>query len=164
MGTTKTLENEYYRDVTGMFDSFHRSDLRMIASFYHGGQFSALYAFSSSGSITQGLTSEALEAALLVNIETEIAEDLEENDNMLNDPMYQQSALKTLAAIAKELEENQCGCWVICDWTSTAMFEGKVFESFDIAEEYLCEFFDKVSLDYDENRGEYSIVEKTIGC
>ena len=50
--------------------------------------------------------------------------------------------------------------WIIKDWAGNIKFNGKKFKSFDDGEEYLCEYFDKNSMDYDEWRGEYYVVEQ----
>lgn len=44
----------------------------------------------------------------------------------------------------------------IVDWVNNEMFAGKLFDSFDDAECYLSEFLGD---EYDEDRGEYYIVE-----
>lgn len=48
--------------------------------------------------------------------------------------------------------------WIIQDWTGRKVFNID-FETFDCAEEHLCEYFDYYNLDYDEERQEYYIVE-----
>jgi hypothetical protein len=55
-------ESEYIRSPESG-ESYHRVELRHVASEWHGGQFSALYAFSSSGTAVSGLAIEAIEAA-----------------------------------------------------------------------------------------------------
>jgi hypothetical protein len=44
-------------------DEYPIADLRETAGHWHGGQWSALYAFSSSGTVTHGLRSEASQCA-----------------------------------------------------------------------------------------------------
>lgn len=46
---------------------------------------------------------------------------------------------------------------VIYDWAGNLKFNGKQFETFEDAEEFLSEWFEKNGLDYDDFRGEYSI-------
>lgn len=119
---------EYIKDVEGMFDSFHVSELRTIASYWHGGQFSPLYAFASSGSITPGLAKEALEAAK----HAEMSErEHEEYEDVIDDPIYQAAALKTIASLEKGgkkkkgnpvrakkgLTINEIGMWIDNDET-----------------------------------------------
>jgi len=45
--------------------------------------------------------------------------------------------------------------WMIIDWASNVMFNGKKWPSFDDAEEFLAEFLDEK---YEEDRGEYDII------
>lgn len=53
---------EYVRsDESG--ETYHREELRQLAGEWHGGQWSALYAFSSSGTVVPGLATEAVSAA-----------------------------------------------------------------------------------------------------
>ena len=52
---------EYIRSPAG--EEYHRAELREVASQWHGGQWSALYAFSSSGAVVDGLGSEAQKCA-----------------------------------------------------------------------------------------------------
>jgi hypothetical protein len=47
----------------------------------------------------------------------------------------------------------------ILDWAGNIKFNGKSFDTFEDAEEYLCEYFEDKGLDYDEERGEYEIEE-----
>lgn len=63
---------------------------REVAADWHGGQFTALYAYSSSGSVTLGLSREAERAAELA---TEYGEDLDA------------VVLTALAAYAEEVED-----------------------------------------------------------
>lgn len=46
---------------------------------------------------------------------------------------------------------------VIFDWAGNLMFNGKQFPTFEDADEFLSDFFDKTGKDYDEWRGEYYI-------
>lgn len=48
--------------------------------------------------------------------------------------------------------------WVIRDWTCKRVFPN-TFTSFDDAEHFLCLFFDKNKMDYEEYRQEYFIDE-----
>jgi hypothetical protein len=50
----------------------------------------------------------------------------------------------------------------IKDWAGNELFDGQTFETFDDAEEALTEYFDSYDTAdeyYEENRGEYEIVE-----
>lgn len=47
--------------------------------------------------------------------------------------------------------------YIILDWAGNHMFPQDSWSSFDDAEEFLCEFFDKEGMDYEEWRGEYYI-------
>ena len=49
--------------------------------------------------------------------------------------------------------------YTILDWMSNDVFRGKTFPSFDDAEEYLSNFFDRSNMDYEEWRQEYYIEE-----
>lgn len=49
--------------LPGLGDEVYIADLRDVASHWHGGQWSALYAFASSGTIVAGLAREANECA-----------------------------------------------------------------------------------------------------
>ncbi len=49
--------------------------------------------------------------------------------------------------------------YIILDWAGNKCFAGFTFESFDDAEEFLCEFFYQEEMDYEEWRGEYVICE-----
>lgn len=42
--------------------------------------------------------------------------------------------------------------WIIKDWIGNVCFRGKEFDSFDDAEDFLCE---TLGDDYEEDRGEY---------
>ena len=46
--------------------------------------------------------------------------------------------------------------FIIYDWANNDVFSGKLFDSFDIAEEYLTEFLGDI---YEIDRQEYSIEE-----
>ncbi len=48
--------------------------------------------------------------------------------------------------------------WLIIDWAGNIVFNGETFESFDDAEEFLCE---KLDNDYELGREEYYIVQGT---
>lgn len=48
----------------------------------------------------------------------------------------------------------------IMDWAYNDVFRGKTFVSFDEAEEFLCEYFEQSGKDYEEDRGEYEIIEE----
>ncbi len=45
--------------------------------------------------------------------------------------------------------------YLIFDWSGNELFNS--FSSFDDAESCLCDYFEELQLDYDENRGEYFI-------
>lgn len=49
--------------------------------------------------------------------------------------------------------------WWVLDWAGNIMFKGTKFRTFGAAEEYLINFLEKKKLDYEENRGEYVIME-----
>ena len=90
-----TDNDEYIDAVDGLHDTFHIGDLRRIASFWHEGQFSALYKFASSGMVTAGLAAEAERAA-------KIADGMDADQNNLEDdedPVYQAAALRTIASL-----------------------------------------------------------------
>ena len=48
--------------------------------------------------------------------------------------------------------------FIIEDWTGNVAVTSYQFDSFEDAEEYLEQFFEDEGLNYDEERGEYSIV------
>ena len=48
--------------------------------------------------------------------------------------------------------------FIIQDWAGNDCITTYHFDSFDDAEEHLVQFLDDENLDYEENRGEYSIV------
>lgn len=50
--------------------------------------------------------------------------------------------------------------WIIKDWADNLLFNGKEFDSFDNAEQFLCEHFENKELDYEENRGDIYIEVK----
>ena len=50
--------------------------------------------------------------------------------------------------------------WIIKDWAGNTCFKGRLFSSFEDAEEYLCLFFESYKLDYEEERQEYYIQVK----
>lgn len=47
--------------------------------------------------------------------------------------------------------------WMIIDWANNEIFKGKLFDSFEDAEDFLSEFLGD---SYEENRGEYYIIRK----
>lgn len=49
--------------------------------------------------------------------------------------------------------------WIIKDWTGNVCFQGQEFDSFDDAEEFMCE---RLGEDYEDARGEYEIQQKEI--
>lgn len=49
--------------------------------------------------------------------------------------------------------------WRISDWAGNVCFDGKVFKSFEDAEEFLSEFLGD---DYEESRQEYEIAECAV--
>jgi len=49
--------------------------------------------------------------------------------------------------------------WIIKDWTGAIKFHSRTFPSFDDAEEFLCNYFDTNTMDYEEWRQEYYIEE-----
>jgi hypothetical protein len=57
----EATETEYVRSPMG--EDYHRGELQHVAREWHGGQFSALYAFASSGTVVDGLGSEARRCA-----------------------------------------------------------------------------------------------------
>lgn len=59
-GTCGAVLDEYVPD--GYVFPFDEDDARCVAGEWHGGQWSALYAFSSSGTVTAGLLAEVREA------------------------------------------------------------------------------------------------------
>jgi hypothetical protein len=96
-------DKEYVKDVTGMFDSFHRGELRQTASNWHEGQFSALYKFASSGAITHGLEKEANDAA-------KIADGMDADQNNLgddDDPMQEAAKLRTIASLESRIPNDE---------------------------------------------------------
>lgn len=50
--------------------------------------------------------------------------------------------------------------FIIKDWAGQRRFYPETFESFDDAEEHLCDFFYQEEMDYEEWRGEYVICEE----
>ena len=92
------LHSDFVRDETGMFDCFGIGELREIASFYHDGQFSDLYAFASTGIITEGLAAAAKAAAEVAANVNEV-ELIGMTDEKIED-LYHESALLTLAKVA----------------------------------------------------------------
>lgn len=47
--------------------------------------------------------------------------------------------------------------WIIKDWADNVKFEGKKFDTFQDADEYLTIYFNDNDMDYEEWRGEYYI-------
>jgi hypothetical protein len=86
---------EYYK-LHLFGDEVHRADLREVASEWHGGQWSALYAFASSGAIARGLAWECEKAAKLAG-EAESAEGYQYNEERADDSLL----LMTIADIAR---------------------------------------------------------------
>jgi hypothetical protein len=87
---------EYYK-LHRFGDEVHRADLRDVASEWHGGQWSALYAFASSGAIVRGLACECDTAAQFASI-NEAADDHQPNEQRAFDDSL---LLLTLADIAR---------------------------------------------------------------
>lgn len=50
--------------------------------------------------------------------------------------------------------------YIIEDWSGQNMFPESTWQSFESAENFLCIYFDKEGMDYEEWRGEYCITEE----
>lgn len=49
--------------------------------------------------------------------------------------------------------------FIIQDWAGNHMFPSLAWNSFEDAEDHLCQFFEAEAMDYEEWRGEYEIVQ-----
>lgn len=79
-------------------DDVHCAELRQLAYDWHGGQWSPLYAFASSGAITEGLASEADRCASQAET-LEAADDYEPSeDRSFPDSLM----LRTIATLARQ--------------------------------------------------------------
>jgi hypothetical protein len=58
-------DSEYIRSPMG--EEYHVYELQEVAGHWHSGQWSALYAFCSSGTVVCGLSSEAAKCAQLAD-------------------------------------------------------------------------------------------------
>lgn len=64
------MSDKHYEDtdiVRTALNEYYVADLRAVAMLYHGGQWSSLYSFGSSGMAVPGLASEALKCAELAD-------------------------------------------------------------------------------------------------
>lgn len=81
-----------------------KTDMRTVASYWHSGQSSPMYAFCSTGTIVHGLEREAREC-------------MRQADNMPDVSPLEREVLHDMACMAQEWEDrNSCG---ICGYSLT---------------------------------------------
>jgi hypothetical protein len=84
---------------------YYIAELREIAGLFHDGQWSAFYAFSSSGAITPGLASEAKDA--IASLDRPDSFDYDEEDENTKSPAEYEDMLNAIASLEEFLPEEE---------------------------------------------------------